>query len=203
MAVVVAPNGFLNGSPESAYCVIATTTVSVNTGDITMIFLDSAYPVLCCVLGHAALGKLGRLREFAGQVAAYRLLPSVLVRPAVLVVVIGELAATVLLVPPVTRLAGAWLATVLLASFLAAQVSAWTRGLDIDCGCFAGSDELSAIGPASITRAALLLILAVGTDAVGGTPFRPMELLVAPLLAVLVGLLPELTQRTYARPLAR
>jgi hypothetical protein len=164
-----------------------------------MIFLDSAYPVLCCVLGYAAIGKLGRLREFARQVAAYRLLPATLVRPAVVVVVTGELASAVLLVPPVSRPLGGWLATALLAVFLAAQISARKRGLDIDCGCFAGSDELSAIGPASITRAALLLVLAVGTDTVGGTPFRPMELLVGPLLAVVVGLAPELTQRRYVR----
>lgn len=164
-----------------------------------MIFLDSAYPVLSCVLGYAALGKLGRLREFARQVAAYRLLPAVLVRPAVVVVVLGEILAAVLLVPPGSRPIGAWLATALLTVFLLAQVSAWKRGLDIDCGCFAGSDELSAIGPASITRTALLLVLAAGTDTAGGTPFRPMELLVGPLLAIVVGLAPELTQRRYAR----
>lgn len=164
-----------------------------------MIVLDSAYPVLSCVLGWAVIGKLGGLREFTGQVAAYRLLPAALVRCAALCVVGGEIAATVLLVPPPTRLYGAALATLLLAVFLFAQASALARGLRIDCGCFGGSDELSRLGPATLTRTALLLLLAVGADAAGGTPFRPLELLIGPLLAIGVGLLPELAQRRYLR----
>lgn len=164
-----------------------------------MIVLDSAYPVLSCVLGWAAIGKLGRLREFVGQVAAYRLLPMSLIRFTAMAVVTGELLTTVLLVPPVSRPLGAALATVLLSIFLFAQVSAVARGLKIDCGCFGGSDELSAIGPATVTRTALLLVLAVAADAAGGTPFHPLELLVGPLLAVIVGLVPELAQRRYLR----
>lgn len=164
-----------------------------------MIVLDSAYPVLSCVLGWAAIGKLGRIREFTGQVAAYRLLPAGLVQLAALAVVCGELLTTVLLVPPGTRSLGAALATIMLSVFLFAQVSAMMRGLRIDCGCFGGSDELSAIGPATITRTALLLLLAVAADAAGGTPFHPLELLVGPLLAGVVGLVPELAQRRYLR----
>jgi hypothetical protein len=164
-----------------------------------MIVLNSAYPVLSCVLGWAVAGKLGRLREFTGQVAAYRMLPAALIRAAALAVVSGEIAATVLLVPPATRPYGAALATALLAVFLTAQASAPARGLRIDCGCFGGSDELSRVGPATVTRTALLLVLAVGADAAGGTPFRPAQLLIGPLLAVVVGLVPELTQRRYLR----
>lgn len=164
-----------------------------------MIILESAYPVLSCVFGWAVLGKVGRLREFGRQVADYRLLPSVLIGPAVYGVVGGEAAAAVLVVPPVTRFYGAVLATVLLAAYLVAQVLAWVRGLEIDCGCFDGTDELSAIGPATVTRTALLLLLAVGADAAGGTPFHPMQLLVGPLLAGVVAVVPELTQRRYSR----
>lgn len=164
-----------------------------------MIILESAYPVLACVFGWAVLGKFGRFREFTRQVADYRMLPAVLSGPVALAVVCGETAATVLLVPPVTRPFGAALATALLAVFLVAQVSAALRGLEIDCGCFGGTDELSAIGPATITRTALLLLLAVGADAAGATPFQPLQLLVGPLLAGAVGLLPELAQRRYSR----
>jgi hypothetical protein len=164
-----------------------------------MIILESAYPVLSCVFGWAALGKMGRLREFRKQVADYRLLPGGLVGSAVVVVVSGEVAVAVLLVPPLSRVVGALLATLLLSVYLVAQVSAWVRGLEIDCGCFGGTDELSAIGPATVTRTALLLVLAVGADAAGGTPFRPMQLLVGPLLAGVVAVVPELTQRRYLR----
>jgi putative oxidoreductase len=164
-----------------------------------MIVLDSAYPVISCVLGWAAIGKLGRLREFMRQVAAYRLLPTLLVPLSAMVVVVAELTATVLLVPPATRTFGAALATLLLAVFLFAQATALVRGLEIACGCFGGADELDAIGPATIMRTALLLLLAVATDAAGGHPFQPMELLIGPLLACVVGLVPELTQRRYIR----
>ncbi|HEX5401938.1 MAG TPA: MauE/DoxX family redox-associated membrane protein [Pseudonocardiaceae bacterium] len=164
-----------------------------------MIVLDSVYPVLSCVLGWAAVGKLGRLREFVGQVGAYRLLPALLVPAAAMGVVTAELTATVLLVPPPTRLFGAALATALLTMFLVAQSIAAARGLDIACGCFGGSDELAAIGPGTITRTALLLILAVGADAAGATPFQPLELLIGPVLAGIVGIVPELTQRRYLR----
>lgn len=164
-----------------------------------MIILESAYPVLSCIFGWAVIGKLGRLREFVRQVAAYRLLPTVLIGPTACCVVCGELLATVLLVPPQTRPLGAVLATVLLSVFLVAQVSAWVRRLEIDCGCFGGTDELSAIGPATITRTALLLGLAVGADAADATPFQPIQLLIGPLLAGAVGLLPELAQRRYLR----
>jgi hypothetical protein len=164
-----------------------------------MIVLDSVYPVLSCVLGWAAVGKLGRLREFIGQVGAYRLLPPAIVPTAALGVVAAELTATVLLVPPPTRPFGAALATGLLAVFLVAQCTAMARGLEIACGCFGGSDELAAIGPGTITRTALLLVLALGADAAGGTPFRPLELLIGPVLAGIVGIVPELAQRRYLR----
>jgi hypothetical protein len=164
-----------------------------------MIILDSAYPVLACVLGWAAIGKLGRLREFTGQVGGYRLLPAALVGPTAIGVLCGELAAMVLLVPPPTRSAGAVLAALLLAVYLFAQSTALARGLRVDCGCFAGSDELSAVGPATLTRTVLLLLLAVGAVAAGPTPFRPMQLLIGPALAAVVGLVPELTQRRYLR----
>ncbi len=164
-----------------------------------MIILDSAYPVLACVLGWAAIGKLGRIREFTGQVAGYRLLPTALVPATAIGVLAGELVASVLLVPPHTRSAGAVLAGLLLAVYLFAQSTALARGLRVDCGCFAGSDELSAVGPATVTRTALLLVLAVGAVAAGPTPFRPAQLLTGPLLAAVVGLVPELAQRRYLR----
>jgi hypothetical protein len=164
-----------------------------------MIFLEAAYPVVACVLGWAAIGKLGRLGQFTAQVAGYRLLPAALVPPTAIAVLGAELAATVLLVPPPTRSAGGVLAGLLLAGYLFAQSTALARGLRVDCGCFAGSDELSVVGPATVTRTALLLLLAVGTVAAGPTPFRPVQLLTGPLLAVLVGFGPELTQRRYLR----
>ena len=126
-----------------------------------MILLSSLYPVLTCVLAYAALGKLGRLAEFIGQLTAYRLLPARLSRAAAVAVLAAELGCAGLLVAPVTRTVGALLAAVLFAVFLVAQASAVVRGLLIDCGCFGGSDELSVVGPVSLARTALLLAMAL------------------------------------------
>lgn len=159
-----------------------------------MIFLDSAYPVLSCVLAYAAFAKLGRLGEFAGQVSAYRLLPARASAPVavpVAVLVVGaELGAAGLLLPPSSRTGGAVLAAILFGAFLAAQAGAVARGLRIDCGCFGG--EATAVGPVSLVRTFLLLCLALAAVAGGGVAFQPMQLFIAPLLAVLVGLVPEL-----------
>jgi hypothetical protein len=156
---------------------------------VSMIFLDSAYPVLSCVLAYAALAKLGRLAEFAGQVSAYRLLPMRLSSPVAVLVVGAELGAAGLLLPPSSRTGGAVLAAILFGAFLVAQAGAVTRGLRIDCGCFGG--EATAVGPLSLVRTVFLLGLALAAVAAGGVAFQPVQLLIAPLLAVLVGLVPE------------
>lgn len=159
-----------------------------------MIFLDSMYPVLSCVLAYAALGKLGRLTEFTGQLAAYRLLPARLSRPTAMLVLGTELGCAGLLVPPASRTFGALLAAVLFGVFLVAQASAMVRGLAIDCGCFGTSDELSVVGPVSLARTALLVGMALAAAAAGPVAFQPVQLLVAPLLAAAAGVLPELVR---------
>jgi hypothetical protein len=169
--------------------------------EVLMIFLDSAYPVLSCVLGYAALAKLGRLGEFAGQVEAYRLLPARLSRPVAVLVVGVELGVAGLLLPSSSRTVGAVVAAILFGVFLVAQAGAVARGLRIDCGCFgaSASGEATAVGPVSLVRTALLLGLALAAVGAGGAAFQPIQLLVAPLLAALVGLVPELV-RLMRRP---
>ncbi|HEX9335487.1 MAG TPA: MauE/DoxX family redox-associated membrane protein [Pseudonocardiaceae bacterium] len=167
--------------------------------EVLMIFLDSAYPVLSCVLGYAALAKLGRFGEFAGQIEAYRLLPARLSRPVAVLVVGVELGVAGLLLPSSSRTVGAVVAVILFGVFLVAQAGAVARGLRIDCGCFSASGEATAVGPVSLVRTALLLGLALAAVAAGGAAFQPIQLLVAPLLAALVGLVPELV-RLMRRP---
>src|ERR1700738_133197 len=94
---------------------------------VSMIFLDSAYPVLSCVLAYAALAKLGRWREFAGQVAAYRLLPGRFSLPCAVLVVGADVGAAGLLLPPLSRTGGAVLAAILFGAFLVAQAGAVAR----------------------------------------------------------------------------
>jgi hypothetical protein len=159
-----------------------------------MILGQAAYLVLLGVLGYAAVAKLRDLAGFAAQVAEYRILPVSASGAAARAVVAAELAAAALLVAPASRPAGAAVAAVLLAVFLAAQCAAWARGLRIGCACFGGSGELETVGPVTIVRTLLLLLLATVAMAAGDAPFQPAQLLVAPLLAAAVGLLSELTR---------
>jgi hypothetical protein len=94
---------------------------------------------------------------------------------------------------PVTRFWGAVLATGLFASFLVAMSSAWRRGLRVDCGCFSPG-RTDPIGPGSLTRTGLLLVLAVLALLGARQPFQPADLLVAILMGVLVIAVAELVR---------
>lgn len=86
----------------------------------------------------AGLAKIGDLPASVRAVRAYELLPETL---AVLVgnglpvveVILGVLLLTGLLTRPSAALFG-----LLMVVFVAGIVSAWSRGLAIDCGCFGG-----------------------------------------------------------------
>ena len=159
-----------------------------------MMLLGAAHLVLAGVLGWAAAGKLRDRGRFADQLAAYRILPGALSRAAAPAVIGAEMAAALLLLVPAGRPLGAPLATLLLAAFSVALLSAWRRGLEIGCACFGGSGELETVGLPTVSRTLLLLLLAGAADLTVREPFTPVQLLLAPLLAAGVGLLSELTR---------
>ena len=66
--------------------------------------------------------------------------------------------------------------------------------------CFGGSGELETVGPPTIVRTGLLLLLALAAAVAGGTPFEPVQLVVAPLLGAVVALLSELTRLLTLTP---
>lgn len=158
-----------------------------------MIFLASAYLTELAVLAFAALGKIGDLRAFAASVAEYRIVPPRHARTAACLVVAAELASVALLAVPATRRVGAVLAAGLCATFLVAMSSALRRGLRVDCGCFSPG-QTDPIGPGSLTRTGLLLVLAALAVLGARQPFRPADLLVAILMGVLVITLSELVR---------
>jgi hypothetical protein len=102
--------------------------------------------VLSCVLAYAAVGKLGRLAEFADQIAAYRLLPAGVCRPTAALVIGAELTAAALLLPPTSRPVGALLAAGLFGAFVLAQASAAVRG----CGSTAAVSAPATSCPRSV-----------------------------------------------------
>ena len=84
----------------------------------------------------AGIAKLLDLEHFHSQVAAYKLLPHVLVEPfAYALPFVETFAGLYLLVGLATR-ATAIVTCVLMVAFLTAQIQAWARGLQLDCGCF-------------------------------------------------------------------
>ena len=113
-------------------------------------FLTGPYPTLVSrlVLGGimflAGLTKLGVPETMAVSIRAYEIpLPSWLVSAMSVGLPIIEVGVGIwLLVGLFTRFSGA-LSAALMLVFTVAITQAWLRGLDIDCGCFAGAEANS------------------------------------------------------------
>jgi uncharacterized membrane protein YphA (DoxX/SURF4 family) len=120
------------------------------TGQKVKDFLFGPYPTLVSrfVLGSimllAGLTKLGVPETMAVSIRAYEIpLPSWLVSTMAVGLPIVEVGLGIwLLVGLFTRFSGG-LGAALMAVFTVAITQAWLRGLDIDCGCFAGAEANS------------------------------------------------------------
>jgi uncharacterized membrane protein YphA (DoxX/SURF4 family) len=94
--------------------------------------------LLAGVLLIAAVPKLSDTEQTVRAVRAYRLLPEGSVRPVAYALPYLELALALLLVVGLGTRVVAAIAGLLLLVFLGGVISAWARGLRIDCGCFGG-----------------------------------------------------------------
>jgi hypothetical protein len=158
-----------------------------------VIIPGSAYLALVAVLGVAGLAKLRDMREFAGAVGGYRVIPPGWAAAVAWLVVAAELTGAVLLGIPPARRWGAVLAMALFAAFTAAMATVLRRGLRIRCGCLhSRGGEL--VGTGTVTRSALLFVLAA-TAAADPAPFSPAQLPVAALLLAAVFLIAWLAGR--------
>lgn len=84
----------------------------------------------------AARHKMSAPRHFEGQLAAYDVLPDVMVKPVAGVLPWIEMALVFLILVPVTRTFAASLSALLLAAYALAMAINLLRGRkDIDCGC--------------------------------------------------------------------
>ena len=117
--------------------------------------------ILGIVFIHAAMLKLASPGEFAGSIAAYRLLPAALIDPLALVLPFFEFAAGLLVLTGFCFRVGVLGILGLLAIFIAATVSALLRGLSIDCGCFGSHTWLDSNPWAVLIRDGFLLGIAV------------------------------------------
>jgi putative oxidoreductase len=112
---------------------------------------------------YAGAAKIGNLTAFAGDIAAYRLLPHFANYLAAALLPWLEALCGLLLITG-WRVRGALVTiTLLTAVFMAALASVLVRGLDIDCGCFrhggAKTPAWLALGRDSLFLVAALALL--------------------------------------------
>jgi uncharacterized membrane protein YphA (DoxX/SURF4 family) len=138
---------------------------------------------LAAILLLGALEKLRDLTRYSAAVAAYGLLPPVLVNVFARLFALLELAAGVmLLLPGELRVAGAWLALVLLVLVTTALALNLLRGhTDIDCGCGGPAHAQVGLSWWLIGRNALLLACCVPALLPAGTE-RVLQWIDAPAL---------------------
>ncbi len=160
------------------------------------------YVLICCrlfvgaVFAVSALSKVRGRGAYAAFLDAAGALAPWVPPPARTVtgpvVVAGELAVAVLLVPPATVVAGFAVAAVLLAAFTAAIASALLSRRRVPCACFGGGSP-SPVGPAHLVRNGVLLTGSVlGLDAPGAVP-EPAGAVAAAFLGLVVAGLVLLT----------
>lgn len=99
--------------------------------------------VLGGALVWAAAAKLGRPVTSARAVQAYEILPFELAAYVGYALPVVELVLGLLLLAGLFTRVTALASTVLMVVFIAGIISAWARGLSIDCGCFGGGGAIS------------------------------------------------------------
>lgn len=101
----------------------------------------AARMLLAIVFLIAGAEKIGALNTFADSIAAYGMLPSGVENVVALAFVWTEIVVGVLLFAGAAIRGAALVTGAMLVMFLVAIISAIARGLEIDCGCFAGNPE--------------------------------------------------------------
>ena len=120
--------------------------------------------LLGCVFVVAGALKLPDPAAAVRAVRAYDLLPEGLVGPVAFGLPVLEIAVGIALLAGVLVRTAALATAVLLVVFLVGIVSAWARGLQIDCGCFGGGGQVDASAtayPWEVARDTAMLLVAL------------------------------------------
>ena len=99
----------------------------------------------------AGIAKLPQIESFHALVERYGILPHFLAAPFAYVLPFLEIFLGLYLAAGLFVRGTALVGTLLFAVFLAAQIQAWARGIQLDCGCF-GAAVQSSVGPLTIIR---------------------------------------------------
>ena len=113
-------------------------------GERTMMPPDSSHRyavlavsiALAAIFIYAGVDKIRDPLQFADSIAAFAILPAVLINLLALGLPPFEIACGLLLLGPPTRRVGALAVAVISVIFFTALASALLRGLTLDCGCF-------------------------------------------------------------------
>lgn len=99
----------------------------------------------------AGAAKIPQMGSFEILVQRYGILPDVLAGPFAFILPFLEIGIGLYLAAGFLVRGAALVGTLLFAAFLIAQISAWARGIQLDCGCF-GAVLQSQVGPLTILR---------------------------------------------------
>jgi len=99
----------------------------------------------------AGAAKISQIQAFHILVQRYGILPDFLAAPFSALLPFLEIALGLYLGVGLFVRGSALVGTALFAAFLAAQASAWARGISLDCGCF-GSIAETTVGPLTMVR---------------------------------------------------
>jgi putative oxidoreductase len=91
---------------------------------------------VAAVFIYAGIDKIHDPLQFADSIAAFAILPAVLINLLAMGLPAFEIACGLLLIGPWTRRVGALAIAIILVVFMIALSSALLRGLTLDCGCF-------------------------------------------------------------------
>ncbi len=91
---------------------------------------------MAAVFIYAGIDKIRDPLQFADSIAAFAILPAVLINLLAMGLPPFEIACGLLLIGPWTRRVGSLAVAVILVVFMIALSSALLRGLTLDCGCF-------------------------------------------------------------------
>lgn len=91
----------------------------------------------------SSITKIPNAAKFAESIANYRILPEFLIMPAAIIVPWVQFLAGVILILDIYAKSSAFILSGLLVVYIIAIISAYVRGIDIECGCF---DLLSQFG---------------------------------------------------------
>ncbi|CAI8280409.1 MAG: Uncharacterised protein [Opitutia bacterium UBA7350] len=105
----------------------------------------------------AAASKFQDPLAFAAAVASYEVISGIWARGVVLVLPWLELWVGIGLMIPGLKRGSAWVVWFLLLGFIGLHLSAWWRGLNIECGCFGAMGMLSGYGMLFARNSLLLL----------------------------------------------